>query len=192
MDGPAEESSLNPIEVLLPALDFAASKAGVSYVLVCGTEDGPKSIYGHGFLKDRELTILNAEPPSTPNEVGGVADCQVPPAGPSCQPLSPASEPPSIPNPHDPQEVVSNSETDTSSLQQPGHSREEVQASSTDDASNQTPNCQSDTTVQHVLRPQDQDPIKEVGCSRPWRGGFVRSKNIYSSKRESISFEPKY
>ena len=53
----------NPFDVFLPSLNHAADKAGLSYLLICGSEDGPKSTYGRGFLKNRELTILNSNPP---------------------------------------------------------------------------------------------------------------------------------
>ena len=51
MDDSAENSPLNQfIQWMLPALDGVAEKADLSYVICCGSEDGPKSIYGKGFL----------------------------------------------------------------------------------------------------------------------------------------------
>ena len=50
MDDSAEDSPLYPFKWMLPALDGVAEKAGLSYVLCCGSENGPKSIYGKGFL----------------------------------------------------------------------------------------------------------------------------------------------
>jgi len=57
MDDSAEDSPLYPFKWMLPALDGVAEKAGLSYVLCCGSENGPKSIYGKGFLVTRQKSF---------------------------------------------------------------------------------------------------------------------------------------